>query len=145
MVRLWLSRSRIKLQEWAIHELIYFHYCCFISTSIAIIWSREYCDDILLVTPIVSIHYKLMCSAHKTQAICLIELLANVLSKGISRTSWRNAPTHAIIRVRPKKITDGAFMWNFLHSIELFNLIESVDAGRKPSMQTENLVLNNRC
>ena len=86
------------------------------------------------MTPVVSIHYKLMCSAHKTQAICLIELLANVLSEGVSRTPWRNAPAHTIIRVRPEKVTDGTFMRNFLHSVELFNLIESVNARRKSSM-----------
>jgi hypothetical protein len=80
------------------------------------------------VTPIVSVHYKLMSSTHKAQAISLIELLAYVLSEGVSCTPWRNAPTHAVIRVRPEKVTDGAFMWNFLYSIELFDLIESVNA-----------------
>lgn len=84
-----------------------------------------------------------MGSAHKAQSIGLIELLTNVLSEGVSRTPWRDAPAHAVIRVRPEKVTNGAFMWNLLYSIELFDLIEGIYAWREPSMQTENLILDN--
>lgn len=34
-------------------------------------------------------------------------------------------------------------MWHFLASVELADLIESIDTGRKPSMEREDLILNN--
>ncbi len=33
-------------------------------------------------------------------------------------------------------------MWNFLNSVERPNIIEGVDAGRKTSVEAENLVVD---
>jgi hypothetical protein len=69
------------------------------------------------MTPVVSIHDQLMCPTDEIQSVCLIELFTNVLAERIACSSWRDAPTHAVIRVRPQKVTDWSFVGDLLHSI----------------------------
>jgi len=87
MVRLTLFWCRIKLQKSFIHEFIYFHYCCFISTSVTIIWGTEDCYYVFVVAPIEAIHNQLMCPTYKFETICLIELLTYILAKTIAGTT----------------------------------------------------------
>ena len=75
------------------------------------------------MTPIVSIHYKLMSSSDSGQIVCMVELLTDVLTERVASATGRDAPTAAIIRIRPKQIADGSFMRHFLNAIELSNLV----------------------
>jgi hypothetical protein len=59
------SGSRVKCEEISVHILVYFHYSSFISTSVAVVWGREDCDNMLVVRPIVASHYKLMRSRNQ--------------------------------------------------------------------------------
>ena len=57
------------------HELVNFHDSSFITTSVAVIWSREDCDYVSLVCPIVSVHNELMSSRDPCEVVRMIELL----------------------------------------------------------------------
>ena len=61
------------------------------------------------------------------QLVGVVELFGNVLTEGVSRTSWRDAPTAALIGVRPKQVAHWALLRHFLDPIELFNLVERVN------------------
>jgi len=130
------------LQEGVFHELIDLHNGGLVTASVAVVRSREHCDDVPVVRPVVAIHHKLMCSCDELQVIRVIELLRDILTKRVSRTSWRDTPTASIIWIRPQKITDWSLMRNLHDSIELLNLIESIDTWRKSSMKAENVSLN---
>ena len=86
-----------------------------------------------------------MCSRDQVQSIRPIELLRYVRSKCVACSSWRHAPAHPFIGVRPKQVAHGPFMGDFLNSVKFSNLIEAFEMRREASMETENLILNNSC
>ena len=109
--------SWVELKESVFHEFIYFHYCCLVTTSVAVVRCWEHCDDVSVVRPVVAIHYKLMGSGNQLQVIWMVELFGDVLSKRITSTSWWDTPTTSVIRVWPKKITNWTFVWHFHNSV----------------------------
>jgi len=78
-----------------------------------------------------------MSTSDTYEVVSVVELLRNILSERVASTSGRDTPTTSIIRVRPKEIADGAFMRNFLNSIQLFNLVKGVNTRRKTTVKTE--------
>jgi hypothetical protein len=99
MFRLGLFRCGVELEERPIHEFIHFHYGSLVAAAVTIIGRGENCDDVFLVTPIVSIHDQLMSPAHQTQAICLVELFTYILAEGVPGTSRGDTPAHAIVGI----------------------------------------------
>ena len=84
-----------------------------------------------------------MGSCDGLEAISLDELFADVLSECVAGTAGRHTPARFLLfGVRPNQVAHGALMRNFGDSIDLFNLVQGVDAGRETSVQAENLVLN---
>ena len=51
--------------------------------------------------PVVAVHNKLMCAGYASQIIGVIELLGDVLTEAIASTTRRDAPTAALIWIRP--------------------------------------------
>jgi hypothetical protein len=65
------------------------------------------------------------------------------LTETVPSTSGRDTPTASIIGVRPEQVAHGTFLGHLLNSVELSDLIEGVDTGRKTSVKAENLIFNN--
>jgi hypothetical protein len=130
------------LQEVELHELINFHNSCFVTTSVAVVGSGEDGDYVSFVSPVVAVHDQLMSSSYSDEAIGVVELLRDILSERITSSSGGDTPTASVIRVGPEQVTDRAFMRYFLDSVELLNLVKSVDTGRKSSMEAEDGVIN---
>ena len=130
------------MQEGVFHELINLHDGGLVTASVAVVRGREHRDDIPVVRPVVAVHHKLMCSCDQLQVIRVVELLRDILTERVSCTSWRDTPTASIIWIRPQEITDWPLMRNLHDSIELLNLIESIDTWRKSSMKAENVSLD---
>lgn len=93
--------SRVELQEGVLQCVVQFHYGCLVSTAVTVIWSREYCYHISVVTPIVSLHDELMCARDESKSVGVIERLRDVLAERVASTSWRNAPTSTVIGIWP--------------------------------------------
>ena len=124
------------------HEFVYLHYRGLVTTSVAIVGSGEDSHDITLVSPVVSIHDKLMSTCDSHQVIGVIELFGDVLAERVASTSWRDTPTTSVIRVRPEEITDGTLVRSLLNAIELADLIKCIDRGGETTVEAENLILN---
>ena len=73
------------------------------------------------------------------QPVVVIKRLRDVLPEGIPCPSRRDAPSAAIVGVRPKQVTHGSFMRNLLHTVNGTDVIEGVDGGRKSSMKAKYL------
>ncbi len=54
------------------------------------------------MSPIVTIHNELMGSGDARQVIGVVELLGDVLSEAVTRTSGGDTPTTTIIGIRPQ-------------------------------------------
>lgn len=109
----------IKDEEVVIHLFIHFHYTRFITASVAVVRSRKYCHNLLLMTPIIASHYELMRSSHCFKAIFLYELVRYVLSEGVAGSARRNAPASPIVRIGPKQIAHGSFMRNLYDPVDV--------------------------
>jgi hypothetical protein len=140
-----LSGCRVELEEVEFHVLVNFHYGSFIAASVTIIWRGEDSDNVALVRPVVSVHDKLMSARNSHEAIGVIELLADVLAERVASSTWRDTPATSIVGVRPEQVANWAFVRDFLHTVELSNLIECVDGRREPAMKAENSVVNYSC
>ena len=95
-VLLW---SWIELEERVFHEFVHLHYGCFISASVAVIGRRKHSDHISVVGPVVAVHYELVGSRDQFKVIRVIELFRNVLTEGVSSTSWRDPPAQSVVWV----------------------------------------------
>ncbi len=73
------------------------------------------------------------------QSVVVIKRLRDVLPEGVPCPSRRNAPSAAIVRVRPKEVTHGPFMRDLLHTVNGTDMIEGVDGGRKTAMEAKYL------
>jgi len=131
------------LQEVVLHVFVNFHNCCFITTSITVVRCREDSHNITLVRPVISVHNKLMSTGNSSQTVSMVKLFRNILAKRVTSTSGGDTPTTSVIRVGPEEIANRSLMGNFLHSIELTDLIKSIDGRRKTTMEAEDLTLNN--
>lgn len=97
-----LARSRVELEEIILHEFINLHYGGLISTSVAVVGRWEDSDHVALMSPIVTIHNELMGSGDASQVIGVVELLGDILSEAVTRTSGGDTPTTTIIGIRPQ-------------------------------------------
>jgi len=125
-----------------LHELIDFHDGSFITASVAVVWRTENCNHILVVGVVVASHYELMGSSDSRQAIRMVELFWNVLSETVPCASYRDAPSTPVVRVRPKQIADGSLMRHFLYTVQLPDLVQSVDTWWKTAVQAKDLVFD---
>lgn len=135
----------VKDQKVIVHLLVHLHYSSLVAASVTVIWRREYSHDSFVMTPVVSIHHKLMRSRYQLQTIGVIEILRNVLPKCESGSSGRDTPTMSIIWVRPQEIAHWTLVWHLHLPVDLSHLIQGVQVGRQSSVQTEYLALDHSC
>lgn len=124
------------------HELVDGHNSSLVTASVAVVRRTEHSHDITVMSPVVTLHDKLMSTGDPGQVIRVIELFWNILTEAVSSTSGWDTPAASIIGVRPEQVAHGTFLGHLLNSIELSDLIEGVDARWKTSVQAENLILD---
>ena len=141
-MRLSSSRCWIELKKALVQHFVNFHYCSLITTSVAIVGSAEDCNDVHFMTPIVPVHNKLMSTRYQIQAILMVELLGYVLAKCKAGPAGADAPSGPIVRVGPKQVAHGPLVGYLLDSIELPHMVEGVDGGAQPTVETEYVVVD---
>lgn len=83
-----------------------------------------------------------MRSRDKRKTIVMIERLRDVLPESVSRTSGRYPPPTSIIRITPKQITHGPLMRHLLYPIQRADIVQRINTRTQPTVQAEDLVLN---
>mmetsp|Transcript_15708 Transcript_15708/g.36056 ORF Transcript_15708/g.36056 Transcript_15708/m.36056 type:complete len:312 (-) Transcript_15708:8-943(-) len=124
--------------------VIDFHNGRLITTPVAIVGSREHSHDTSIMLPLVSLHHQLMSPRNKKEAIDVGKLFGNVLSKGVSSTPWRNSPTTTIVGIGPDQIAHGPLVRDFLDSVKIPRMIQSINGRRQSPMKTEYAFGNHR-
>ena len=142
--------------------LVNLHDGCLVTTSIAVVGSyttcvrrrrssaREeglqrtgkYCHHIAILRPVVPFHDQLVGASDQCEVVVLVEGLRDILAEGVAGPSRRYAPPAAVVGVRPQQIAHGAFMRHFLDTVERTNVVQGVDAGRQPAVETKDLVID---
>ena len=56
------------------------------------------------------LHDQLMGAGHQREAVGVVEGLRDVLSEGVAGAPGGDAPTAAVIRVRPQQVTHGTLV-----------------------------------
>jgi hypothetical protein len=110
--------------------------------SITIVRRRENRDDVPILTPIVSVHDKLMCSCDQRQTVVVVECFGDILAECVACSTRTDSPSTSIIGVAPEEITHGSFMGDFLDTVEGSDVVEGVDARRQSSVETKDLVVD---
>lgn len=72
----------------------------------------------------------------------MVELHRVVLPESPSCSSRTHVETEPLVRVTPEQVANGSFAGDFLNSIELSDVVEGFDVGRKSSVSSEDLSFN---
>lgn len=104
------------------------HDCGLVSAAVTVIGSREYRDDVSVLTPVVTFHDQLMGTSDQRQTVVVVKSLADVLAESVASTSGAYSPTASVIGITPKQIAHGTLMGYLLDSVECANVVECVDA-----------------
>src|SRR5690606_35253273 len=102
------TRGRVELEKGILQMFINLHDRSLVTTSIAVIGSTEDRYHIPVLTPVVAFHDQLMSSRNQCQSVVMVKSLGHVLTKCIAGSSRRNAPSAAIIRIRPQQVAHGS-------------------------------------
>ena len=132
-----------------------FDNCSFVIIYIAVIWSREYCDDYwktLARIPLMHfITFKLclVSSDHRKKIVFLEKFVDCFLTKEIRATSnlvcFKKLITIAIIilnRIRPQNITEKTCSRRFLHAFNFIQIFKSFEIWRDTSMNSEKFIID---
>lgn len=84
-----------------------------------------------------------MGTSNKLQAIDVIELGSNLVTKEPASTTGRNSPSLDILRITPNQVTESTLMRNLLGTSDNTDLIDGTDLRAQTTMDTENLTINN--
>jgi hypothetical protein len=76
-----------------LHGIIHLHDCGLITAPVAVVRSRKDSDDAPIVLPLIALHYELVCTSNKVEAVNVRELFRNVLPKRVTCTPRRDPPT----------------------------------------------------
>jgi len=85
-----------------------------------------------------------MRSRDQCETVVVVESFGNVLSECVSCSSWAYSPSTSVVWVTPQEITHGSFVWHLLNTVESSDVVQGVDTGGQTSVETENLVVNER-
>mmetsp|Transcript_74211 Transcript_74211/g.172137 ORF Transcript_74211/g.172137 Transcript_74211/m.172137 type:complete len:242 (-) Transcript_74211:52-777(-) len=72
----------------------------------------------------------------------MVELLGDVLAKGVACATGRDAPAATLIRVRPEEVTHRPFMRHLLNAVQLTDVVQGVERWGDASMHADDLVLH---
>jgi len=82
-----LARRWIELEEVVLHELVHLHDGGLVAASVAVVGCGENGHHVTLVRPVVPVHDELMRTRNASQVVRVVELLGDVLAKGVASTS----------------------------------------------------------
>ena len=82
---------------------------------------------------------------HESETITVVKCLRDILTKGVSSPSGRDAPAAPVIWVRPEQVTHGALVRHLLQPVQGPDVVQRVDAGGEAAVQTEDLAVHQRC
>lgn len=72
----------------------------------------------------------------------MVKSLGNVLAECVSGTTGRYAPAAPVVWVRPQQIAHGAFVRDFLDSVESPDVVEGINAGGETAVEAKDLVVD---
>jgi hypothetical protein len=104
------------------------HDCGLIAAAVTVIGSREYRDDVSVLTPVVTFHDQLMGASDQRQTVVVVEGLADVLTESVASTSGAYSPTTSVVGITPEQIAHGTLVGHLLDSVERTDVVERVDA-----------------
>lgn len=96
---------------------------------------------------VVSLHDQLMRPADHLQVVFVVELVCDVLSPTVTRSSWTWAESVSSLigRVWPQQVAQSAIVRNVLDSVDGSYLVEWLNFRWKSSVKTKNLVFYDSC
>jgi hypothetical protein len=127
----------------SLHGICNFQKGSDVGASVAVVRSRPDSDQVLfLEVELVSFLDKLMGSGDQVNAVNLTELRGNSVTEKPSGSSWRHGPGFNFFWVRPHEIREWTIVRHFLLSVNVSDLVESLDVWRESSVNAQDLSFN---
>eukprot|EP00211_Chloroparvula_japonica_P017738 CAMPEP_0119131886 /NCGR_PEP_ID=MMETSP1310-20130426/10845_1 /TAXON_ID=464262 /ORGANISM="Genus nov. species nov., Strain RCC2339" /LENGTH=298 /DNA_ID=CAMNT_0007122483 /DNA_START=176 /DNA_END=1070 /DNA_ORIENTATION=- len=134
----------LKLQEVVVHVLVNLADGGQVAAAVAIVGSREDRHCRPLVCPQEPVAHELVGPHDEFEPVGVVELLADVLPKGVPRSTGGDAPAVALIGVAPQEVAHGAFVGHLLEPVQLVDAIYGLQRRAEPRVRAEELALDER-
>lgn len=85
---------------------------------------------------------KLVSTSNELQAIDMVELGCDLITKEPASATGRDSPSINVLRIAPDEIAEGTLMRNLLSTGDDTNLIDSADFWAKTTVNAEDLAIN---
>ena len=85
-----------------------------------------------------------MGTSNKRETIVMVERLADVLAECVSSSSGAYSPSATVVGVRPQQVAHGTLMGHLLYPVQCTDVIKRVNARGETSVETEDLVVDER-
>ena len=82
-----------------LHKFIDCHNGGLVTAAVAVVGRREDSHNVAVMCPVVSVHHELVGTCDSAQVVRVVKLFRDILTEGVTSTSWRDAPATAVIRV----------------------------------------------
>ena len=136
------ARGRIKLRVGVLKALIHLHHGGLVTALIAVVGCAEYRDHIVVVGRLVPFQDKLMRPSDHFKPVCVVKLLRDIGPEIVACASEGNYPAALLLRVGPEQVAHRAVDRRLLEPVNLADVVQRIDCGRKPSVQREYLVFD---
>jgi len=111
-----------------IQLLVHLHYTRQVITPVAVVRSRPYCHQVLLLKPYrIPLLRQLMRPRYQTQSIVIVKLIHNLTPEQPSRASTTACPCINLLGIGPHQVSEWTFSGYLNFPIQLSNLIESMN------------------
>lgn len=109
----------------------------------AVIWGTPDRGKLASEEHLVAVFAELVRSVNSSHVVGVKESFADVLAEYVSGASGRDAEARFVsFGVTPHEVCEGAFMRNFLDSLNLFNVAYLMNGRRETTMNGKDLVVD---
>jgi len=130
--------------EGALHALADVEQGSYVTASVAVVRGGPDSHEVGVLEPVFeSVHDELMSASNQVEVVDVVEFRSDLGAEEPSSTSRGECPGVNLLRIRPHQVAERSFMWNLHSSFKEADLIESLDIGRKTTVDAKDFTLHN--
>jgi len=137
-------RGGVEDLEGTLHALADVEQGSHVTASVAVVRGGPDSHEVGVLEPVFeSVHDELMSASNQVEVVDVVEFRSDLGAEEPSSTSRGECPGVNLLRIRPHQVAERSFMWNLHSSFKEADLIESLDIGRKTTVDAKDFTLHN--
>mmetsp|Transcript_7045 Transcript_7045/g.18173 ORF Transcript_7045/g.18173 Transcript_7045/m.18173 type:complete len:311 (+) Transcript_7045:154-1086(+) len=139
-----LVRRRVEDLEVPLETFVQLQHARNVSAPVAIVGCTPDSDELVVEEPLVALHDELVRPGDEGQPVDVVELLADVPTKQITRPSGTETPAGNFLWVAPQQVAHGPLVRHLLLPVDAPDLIDRRDARRQAPVHAQHHPIHQR-